>query len=133
MTNEELNNSYVLKIANAMVRREYPWIKNIIISDDIDFKEFRSYVFVDIIIDPKLFAETYDLTLSSYVQDMIKNNKHFDTYCLTTLVNESFKDEESYITSKVEKIFKSISKNTVIPKNKNLPDSRAFTINKFII
>ena len=133
MTNEELNNSYVLKIANAMVRREYPWIKNMIISDDIDFKEFRSYVFVDIIIDPKLFAETYDLTLSSYVQNMIKNNKSDDTYYLTTLVDDDFKSEGSNISDEIDSLFKGLSKNSVIPNDSNLPRNKAFSVNTFKI
>ena len=133
MTNEELNNSYVLKIANAMVRREYPWIKNMIISDDMDFKEFRSYVFVDIIIDPKLFAETYDLTLSSYVQNMIKNNKSDDTYYLTTLVDDDFKSEGSNISDEIDSLFKGLSKNSVIPNDSNLPRNKAFSVHTFKI
>ena len=94
MKKEELDNSFILKVANKMVKRVFPWVKEVVIApnmDSEDFNKFKSYIFVDIIIDPVLFAETYDLTLSSYVQNMIKNNKSDDTYYLTTLVKIEIK------------------------------------------
>jgi hypothetical protein len=136
MKKEELDNSFILKIANKMVKRDYPWVKEVVIAPNIDsedFNKFKSYIFVDIIIDPKLFAETYDLTLSSYVQNMIKNNKSDDTYYLTTLVDDDFKSEGSNISDEIDSLFKSLSRNSVIPSNSNLPRNKAFSVNKFKI
>ena len=136
MKKEELDNSFILKIANKMVKRDYPWVKEVVIAPNIDsedFNKFKSYIFVDIIIDPVLFAETYDLTLSSYVQNMIKNNKSDDTYYLTTLVDDDFKSEGSNISDEIDSLFKSLSRNSVIPSNSNLPRNKAFSVNKFKI
>ena len=136
MKKEELDNSFILKVANKMVKRVFPWVKEVVISpntDYEDFNKFKSYIFVDIIIDPKLFAETYDLTLSSYVQNMIKNNKSDDTYYLTTLVDDDFKSEGSNISDEIDSLFKSLSRNSVIPSNSNLPRNKAFSVNKFKI
>ena len=136
MKKEELDNSFILKIANKMVKRDYPWVKEVVIAPNIDsedFNKFKSYIFVDIIIDPKLFAETYDLTLSSYVQNMIKNNKSDDTYYLTTLVDDDFKSEGSNISDEIDSLFKSLSRNSVIPSNSNLPRNKAFSVYKFKI
>jgi hypothetical protein len=134
MKKEELDNSFILKIANKMVKRVFPWVKEVVIApnmDSEDFNKFKSYIFVDIIINPELFAETYDLTLSSYVQDMVKNNKHDSTYYLTTLVDDDFKSEGSNISDKMDSLFKGISKNSVIPNNSNLPDNKAFSVHTF--
>jgi hypothetical protein len=112
----------------------FPWVKEVVIApnmDSEDFNKFKSYIFVDIIINPELFAETYDLTLSSYVQDMVKNNKHDSTYYLTTLVDDDFKSEGSNISDKMDSLFKGISKNSVIPNNSNLPDNKAFSVHTF--
>ena len=136
MKKEELDNSFILKVANKMVKRVFPWVKEVVIApnmDSEDFNKFKSYIFVDIIIDPKLFAETYDLTLSSYVQNMIKNNKSDDTYYLTTLVDDDFKSEGSNISDEIDSLFKSLSRNSVIPSNSNLPRNKAFSVNKFKI
>lgn len=136
MKKEELDNSFILKIANKMVKRDYPWVKEVVIAPNIDsedFNKFKSYIFVDIIIDPKLFAETYDLTLSSYVQNMIKNNKSDDTYYLTTLVDDDFKSEGSNISDEIDSLFKSLSRNSVIPSNSNLPRNKAFSVHTFKI
>ena len=136
MKKEELDNSFILKIANKMVKRDYPWVKEVVIAPNIDsedFNKFKSYIFVDIIIDPVLFAETYDLTLSSYVQNMIKNNKSDDTYYLTTLVDDDFKSKGSNISDEIDSLFKSLSRNSVIPSNSNLPRNKAFSVNKFKI
>ena len=136
MKKEELDNSFILKVANKMVKRVFPWVKEVVIAPNIDsedFNKFKSYIFVDIIIDPKLFAETYDLTLSSYVQNMIKNNKSDDTYYLTTLVDDDFKSEGSNISDEIDSLFKSLSRNSVIPSNSNLPRNKAFSVNKFKI
>ena len=136
MKKEELDNSFILKIANKMVKRDYPWVKEVVIAPNIDsedFNKFKSYIFVDIIIDPVLFAETYDLTLSSYVQNMIKNNKSDDTYYLTTLVDDDFKSEGSNISDEIDSLFKSLSRNSVIPSNSNLPRNKAFSVHTFKI
>jgi hypothetical protein len=136
MKKEELDNSFILKVANKMVKRVFPWVKEVVIApnmDSEDFNKFKSYIFVDIIIDPVLFAETYDLTLSSYVQNMIKNNKSDDTYYLTTLVDDDFKSEGSNISDEIDSLFKSLSRNSVIPSNSNLPRNKAFSVNKFKI
>jgi len=136
MKKEELDNSFILKIANKMVKRVFPWVKEVVIApnmDSEDFNKFKSYIFVDIIIDPVLFAETYDLTLSSYVQNMIKNNKSDNTYYLTTLVDDDFKSEGSNISDEIDSLFKSLSRNSVIPSNSNLPRNKAFSVNKFKI
>ena len=136
MKKEELDNSFILKVANKMVKRVFPWVKEVVISpntDYEDFNKFKSYIFVDIIIDPKLFAETYDLTLSSYVQNMIKNNKSDDTYYLTTLVDDDFKSEGSNISDEIDSLFKSLSRNSVIPSNSNLPRNKAFSVHTFKI
>ena len=136
MKKEELDNSFILKVANKMVKRVFPWVKEVVIApnmDSEDFNKFKSYIFVDIIIDPKLFAETYDLTLSSYVQNMIKNNKSDDTYYLTTLVDDDFKSEGSNISDEIDSLFKSLSRNSVIPSNSNLPRNKAFSVHTFKI
>lgn len=136
MKKEELDNSFILKVANKMVKRVFPWVKEVVISpntDYEDFNKFKSYIFVDIIIDPVLFAETYDLTLSSYVQNMIKNNKSDDTYYLTTLVDDDFKSEGSNISDKIDSLFKGLSKNSVIPSDSNLPRNKAFSVHTFKI
>ena len=136
MKKEELDNSFILKVANKMVKRVFPWVKEVVIApnmDSEDFNKFKSYIFVDIIIDPVLFAETYDLTLSSYVQNMIKNNKSDDTYYLTTLVDDDFKSKGSNISDEIDSLFKSLSRNSVIPSNSNLPRNKAFSVNKFKI
>jgi len=99
----------------------------------VDFNKFKSYIFVDIIIDPVLFAETYDLTLSSYVQNMIKNNKSDNTYYLTTLVDDDFKSEGSNISDEIDSLFKGLSKNSVIPNDSNLPRNKSFSVNTFKI
>jgi hypothetical protein len=134
MKKEELDNSFILKIANKMVKRVFPWVKEVVIApnmDSEDFNKFKSYIFVDIIIDPVLFAETYDLTLSSYVQDMVKNNKHDGTYYLTTLVDDDFKSEGSNISDEIDLLFKSLSRNSVIPNDSNLPRNKSFSVNMF--
>jgi hypothetical protein len=136
MKKEELDNSFILKVANKMVKRVFPWVKEVVISpntDYEDFNKFKSYIFVDIIIDPVLFAETYDLTLSSYVQNMIKNNKSDETYFLTTLVDDDFKSEGSNISDKIDSLFKGLSKNSVIPSDSNLPRNKAFSVHTFKI
>jgi hypothetical protein len=136
MKKEELDNSFILKVANKMVKRVFPWVKEVVIApnmDSEDFNKFKSYIFVDIIIDPVLFAETYDLTLSSYVQNMIKNNKSDDTYYLTTLVDDDFKSEGSNISDKIDSLFKGLSKNSVIPNDSNLPRNKAFSVHTFKI
>ena len=136
MKKEELDNSFILKVANKMVKRVFPWVKEVVIApnmDSEDFNKFKSYIFVDIIIDPVLFAETYDLTLSSYVQNMIKNNKSDDTYYLTTLVDDDFKSEGSNISDEIDSLFKSLSRNSVIPSNSNLPRNKAFSVHTFKI
>lgn len=134
MKKEELDNSFILKVANKMVKRVFPWVKEVVIAPNMDtenFNKFKSYIFVDIIVDPVLFAETYDLTLSSYVQDMIKNNKSDETYYLTTLVDDDFKSEGSKIENNIDSLFKGLSKNSVIPNNSNLPNNKAFSVNVF--
>ena len=118
---EELKNNYTYKLVVKIIKRDYPWIKDIIPHEDIN--RFN-VIFVDFIIDPFELSETTGWRLASYVLIKLRTLEPFSSPFLTTyFIDEPRKYirelEENFINEMDE-----ITTNDMIPHELRLPVSR---------
>lgn len=60
-TKEEIEDSYEFKVVRRVLKKENPWIKGMVLSPT--WEEYKSLLFVDLIINPFEYLKTIDIEL----------------------------------------------------------------------
>jgi len=67
MTLEELENNYEFKVAKRLLKKEYPWIKDVGIRVPEEINKWN-LIFLDVIIDPYELGRQEGWTVSPYLR-----------------------------------------------------------------
>ena len=133
MTKEEIENTYEFKIIRKAVMREFPFIKDIIISEE-DEKTFGGYkyvYFVTAIIDPFVMTNLYGGQVWSLVIDMMKkNNADFESSFLALFVRSEDGGPINKVQDDIRHLIKSIHQTKTLPDEFKL--DRLVEIDTFI-
>ena len=129
LTTEEVLNSYEFKIIKKVLKSEYPWIKDVVISHPEDINEY-SLIFLDFIIDPIKLAMDEDWKFMWYAPSLINRGHRFPFFnTLYDIDYDTSKDEIDLIEFKMGKVKKS----PALPHELKLPSDRKFAHSSFII
>jgi len=125
MTLEELKNSYVFKIVRRVLMKQYPWIKDVRISED-DFNDYRYIIFLDLYIDPYILGEEMDWTVASWVKP---------GYDAGSTLGLLFKDRANFsdVTIELGNLMDEITHSPAIPEEMRLTKPKDdFSIGSYI-
>jgi hypothetical protein len=126
MTEEEIYNHPEFKLAKKILKREFKWIKDLRL--DGDPNEYKSLIFLDIIMDPFECAEIEGLEVASYIS---KNRptelSSFPVYFKGSSDNPIIKN----IKDEIEGVFVSVSTSPALPDEYKMKDKRRFTYGTF--
>ena len=130
MTYEELLNNYEFKLASKIIKREYPFIKKVIMREPEDINKY-SLIFLDFEVDPKKLMEFYGEDLASYVLWNIKNNKTFWSSYLTLFMETG--NREKYGETQFNDLLKSVHTQASIPSELKLHPTRGLRQGTFFM
>jgi hypothetical protein len=89
MTYEELLNNYEYKITKKGMMREYPFIIDVLDTNEEDFTKYESVVFVTLVIDPFILANMFGVKVWGGVTRALKRGDDFDSPTLSIFLENS--------------------------------------------
>ena len=129
-TKEEVENSYIYKITERALKKEFPFIKGIKLSDD--FGKYSSLIFIDIFVDLNQIAKLYDLHLNPWSERIMNDPNREEDYSVAYLtIPFTTSEEPKEIQQQIDKTIDAIYKSPVIPDELKL-GRKSFSVGEFI-
>jgi len=119
-TKEEIENNYEFKVMKRLLKKEFPFITNMNLTDNWD--EYRSLLFVDLLVSPTLLMEHLNIPDSPNSTRYLRVFNHSVAY-LSMLFPSSFNKDESIsdLAKKVQSVVTRIHQSSSIPDDMRLP------------
>ena len=127
MTYEQLMDNYEFKIAKKMLKREYPWIKDVVIKDNDEINKYN-LIFLDVIIDPYELGRQEDWTVTSYLSRTINDLGEYWSPYLSSFFRDIMWEDARPLQDGVNKALTSIHTSPALPIDLRLPGSRKFQV-----
>lgn len=128
MTEEEVMNHPEFKMVRKIMKREFKWIKDVIL--DGDPARYSSLVFLEVIMDPWECAEIEGLHVASYIK---KNDKVWNSMSFSTMFKEDYGTPiVTKIKDELENICISVHKSPAFPKEFKM-ENHKFSIGNFSV
>jgi len=120
MTKEELYDNYEFKITKRTLMREFPFIKDVYVTDE-DLNKWKSTIYMDLIIDPFALAHQYGFRLWDPIIRALKNGEDYWSPYLSIFAADNDRLEiTSPITKAMEELLEGIRKSPAIPQDLKL-------------
>ena len=137
VTKEEVENSYEFKLMKRIIKKEFPFVKDIILPNDDEINKWE-LIFVILVIDPfqlqrmtgweiSSFVKSYFNLLAGYYQDY-----RFKSVYPQTMFNIS-RDEGMALAQEIERTMRSISTSPALPQDLKIGKDRLFAIGEWAI
>jgi hypothetical protein len=115
MTEQELYDNYTFKVVKRALMREFPFIKNVYVKDPADIDKYKSYIFLDVDINPYEFSHMYGLKVDPTVNKYLRRGEPFWAPYLSMFIKGGV--EETYpIKIAINDLVHSIQKSSAIPQ-----------------
>ena len=128
MTYEELIDNYEYKIAKKMLKREYPWIKDVVIKNDNDEINKYNLIFLDVIIDPYELGRQEDWTVTKYLDRNINEQGEYWSPYLSSFYKDIMWEDARPLQDGINKALASIHTSPALPTDLRLPGTRKFQV-----
>ena len=77
MTYEQIIDNYEYKVVKRLLKKEYPWIKDVVVKDDNDEINKYNLIFLDVTIDPYELGRQEDWTVTRYLERSINEQGEY--------------------------------------------------------
>jgi hypothetical protein len=140
VTKEEVENSYEFKLIKKILKREYPWIIDILLPSEEEINQY-ALIFLNVIIDPYILQRETGWQFNTYMKFYFSGNNNFihthepyayNTAYLTTIYNVP-REETNTIQEDIEKTMKQIAKSPAIPEDLKLGKDRQFVVGSWVV
>ena len=131
MTYEELLDNYEFKVARRLLKKEYPWIKDVIIKNPDEINKWN-LIFLDAIIDPFELGRQEGWTVSPYLTRRIEEQGEYWTPYLSILYDNVSWDDARPLQDEINKTVESIHTSPALPNEHRLPGTRKFQIGTWV-
>ena len=141
MTREELNNNYEFKVVQRALKQDFPFIKEIKVSDEA-LTKYTKDLYIDLVIDPYMIGHMYGLTVWTPVTRDLKEGRNYWAPYLSTFFslddNRHSKVEDTKeimsttrpISKAIEKMMDGIHVSKALPSEYKLP--KQLSVGSFI-
>ena len=117
MTREELENNYQYKVSKKALMREFPFIKDVYVTDE-DLTKWKSTIYLDIIIDPFALAHQYGFRLWDPIIRALKNGEDYWSPYLSIFAADNDRLEiTSPIVNAMNELIDGIRNSPAIPQD----------------
>ena len=124
ITPEEIYSVYTFKLIKRMLKKKFPWIKDVFVrQDDLD-KYTR--IFLNFDFDPNEFSETYGFTTKPWIQEIIDEGKYLD-FSYPNLINDMEYDDYRKVRDGIRSVIKDVTDNPALPREYKF-DNRSFDL-----
>jgi len=140
VTKEEVENSYEFKLIKKILKREFPWIIDVLLPSDEEINQY-SLIFVNVLIDPYMLQRETGWPFNSYMKFYFGTDNTFlhthepyaySTAYLTTMYDVP-REDSNYIQEDIEKTMKQIAKSPAIPEDLKLGKDRQFVVGSWLV
>lgn len=128
-TVEELYDNYEFKVVRRAIMKEYPWIKNVTVTQD-NLDKYNT-IFLDFEVDLPRLLETYGWEPYRSAQRAWDENKYFHAMHLSLFGDVPYEAAKTAVTDDMEKLFVAIHDSPALPKDLKLKTGRRFSIGDF--
>jgi len=131
MTLQELENNYEFKVAKRLLKKEYPWIKDVGIRVPEELNKWN-LIFLDVVIDPYELGRQEGWTVTRYLRRRIEDDGEYWTPYLSILYDNVSWDDARPLQDEINKTVESIHTSPALPVDLRLPGSRKFQIGTWV-
>ena len=119
-TKEEIENNYEFKVIKRLLKKEFPFITDVNLTDNWD--DYNSLLFVDVSLNPSLLMEYLNIPDTPTSTRYLRVFSHSVAY-LSMLFPSSFNRDESIsdLAKKVQSVITKIHQSSSIPDDMKLP------------
>jgi len=131
ISSEQLENNYEYKVVKRMIKKEFPWVIDVITPPQKELNEYN-LIFLDLVIDPYMLSKEKDWPIIYYI---LYNLKHYNTYrgtFLSIIFNITYREAED-VADEIIALAKGVKKSPALPHDLKLPENRSFGIGSYII
>ena len=115
MTEQELYDNYTFKVVKRALMREFPFIKNVYVKDPADIDKYKSFIFLDVDINPYEMSQMYGLKIDPIANRYLRRGEPYWAPFLSMFVKGDV--EESYpIKKAINDLVNSVQKSTALPQ-----------------
>lgn len=137
VTQKEVEDSYEFKLMKKILKREYPWIVDILVPNDEDINKY-ALIFLTLVIDPYIlqrekgwpFNSFMNFYLSGFVS--LHHPYAYRSSYLTTIYDID-REQSVPIQDDIETTMKAIAKSPAIPQDLKLNKDRIFVVGEYLI
>ena len=128
MTEQELYDNYTFKVVKRALMREFPFIKNVYVKDPDSIDKYKSFIFLDVDINPYELSHQYGLKVDRITDKYLRRGEPQWAPYLSLFVSGGVEDTYP-IKQAINDLVHSIQKSTAIPQEFKLDrelDIRAY-------
>ena len=129
MTPEEVKNNYQFIVTKKILKKEYPWIKDILVPETYEDVNKFGIIFLNFVVDPWELAKEKDWRVAWYVKNYVTNPNawgRFWTPYLSTMFSNQSGNGPTQIGHDIEDQMRKIRNSPAIPSEYKLPEGRTF-------
>ena len=127
-TVDELNDNYEFKVVKRAIMKEFPWIKNVTVTQDNLDK--YGVIFLDFEINLPELLQTYEWPPYLGAQNAWDNGKYFHAMYLSLFGEVSY-PEAREVADDIEHLFGAIHDSPALPIDLRLKKGRKFNVGDF--
>ena len=131
MTEQELYDNYTFKVVKRALMREFPFIKNVYVKDPDSIDKYKSFIFLDVDINPYELSHQYGLKVDPITHKYLRRGEPYWAPYLSMFIKSGV--EETWpIKKAIGELIDGIRKSPAIPPELKLDrelDIRAYHAN----
>ena len=131
MTREELENNYTYKVVSRVLKRQFPFITDISVSDE-DLSKYKRSIFLNISINPFMIGQMFGVRVANYVTNALERGETYQTIYLSIMFGGSARDEMYELQELIGKVIKNTTESSSIPHEMRVYDKQ-FSIGDFTV
>jgi hypothetical protein len=131
MTKEELENNYTYKVVCKVLKRQFPFITDISVSDE-DLSKYKRSIFLNISVNPFILGQMFGVRVANYVTRTLERGETYQSIYLSIMFGGSSSDEMHELQELMRKVVKTTTQSSSIPHEMRVYD-KEFNLGDFLV
>jgi hypothetical protein len=128
MTADEVRDTYEFKVIKKALKRKFPFVKDVIV-EEAHLNKFTYIIPVNLVIDPFVIAQQYNVGIKPSYLRMIKNDDKFVSAILDIMFDD--RDKVKDIDMQMDKLSREVHNSPALPNEYKLP--RPITMSLYLV
>ena len=115
MTLEELYDNYTFKVIKRALMREFPFIKNVYVKDPATIDRYKSFIFIDVDINPYELSHQYGLKVDKIADRHLRRGEPYYGPYISLFIGGDIEDSRP-IRNAISELVDGVQNSTAIPE-----------------